>query len=516
MSCWNRLQPRTTQARAWSLVALTTLLISALLPQAAFGQTTHDVTVGNNFFSPNDLTIQVGDTVRWNNASGGPSHDVTADDFSFASVTAPGFTFTRTFNTAAEILYHCTVHSSPGRNINQFMNGRITVQGGGGGAADLSLQSINAANGSYAPGEDISIDVQIQNIGGSASGGFSITYYASTDSTITAADTSLGSDNRSSLNAGQSSSFSTTATFPGNLAEGSYFIGAIININDANNANNSAVDGVAITITAPAPQAELVLNSVDAPAGSFLQGANITITAEVENTGDAASGAFTISYYASSNTTITTQDRLLGTENRASLAAGASSSVAFLAVIPANLAAGQYFIGAIVNFNDSNNSNNTNVDATAITVTAVGSFQINAGLNDTWFNPATAGQGFFITVFPDIKKMFLAWFTYDVQRPPQDVTAMLGEPGHRWLTAFGDYSGDTATLEVEITEGGVFDSGDPAPSQSIDGSMTVTFSGCNAGEVAYNIPSVMVSGTVPIQRIALDNVPKCEGLAAAQ
>jgi len=31
-------------------------------------------------------------------------------------------------------------------------------------------------------------------------------------------------------------------------------------------------------------------------------------------------------------------------------------------------------------------------------------------------------------VFPDIDKMFLAWFTYDKQRPPQDVTAMLGEP----------------------------------------------------------------------------------------
>ena len=52
---------------------------------------------------------------------------------------------------------------------------------------------------------------------------------------------------------------------------------------------------------------------------------------------------------------------------------------------------------------------------------------INAGLNDAWFNPKTAGQGFFFTVFPESKQMFLSWFTYDTERPPEDVTAILGE-----------------------------------------------------------------------------------------
>ena len=137
-------------------------------------------------------------------------------------------------------------------------------------------------------------------------------------------------------------------------------------------------------------------------------------------------------------------------------------------------------------------------------------FQINAGVNDSWFNPATAGQGFFITVFPDIEKMFLAWFTYDVERPPPNVTAILGEPGHRWLTAFGDYSGDTAVLDIEITEGGVFNSATPAVTQHADGTITVTFTNCNSGSIEYEIDSLSLTGTVPIQRIALDNVPICE------
>ena len=56
---------------------------------------------------------------------------------------------------------------------------------------------------------------------------------------------------------------------------------------------------------------------------------------------------------------------------------------------------------------------------------------INQGMIDAWYDPDTNGQGFFITVFPVIKQVFLAWFTYDTERPPEDVTAILGEPGHR-------------------------------------------------------------------------------------
>ena len=68
-------------------------------------------------------------------------------------------------------------------------------------------------------------------------------------------------------------------------------------------------------------------------------------------------------------------------------------------------------------------------------------FNINPGLNDAWFNLATNGQGLLLAVYADIGQMFVAWFTYDTVRPPEDVTAFLGEPGHRWLTAQGPYVG---------------------------------------------------------------------------
>lgn len=142
-------------------------------------------------------------------------------------------------------------------------------------------------------------------------------------------------------------------------------------------------------------------------------------------------------------------------------------------------------------------------------------FEINAGLNDAWFNAHTNGQGFLVSVFPEIKQMFLAWFTYDTERPPDDVQAVLGEPGHRWLTAQGPYTGETASLTIYVTEGGVFDSADP-PAQNDgigDGTITIEFADCTEGLVTYQLTTPGVSGEIPIRRITDDNVALCEALA---
>ena len=140
--------------------------------------------------------------------------------------------------------------------------------------------------------------------------------------------------------------------------------------------------------------------------------------------------------------------------------------------------------------------------------------KINIAMTDSWFNPATNGQGFFITVFPVTGQLFLAWLTYDTERPPEDVTANLGEPGHRWLTAQGPFEGNRAELAVYLTQGGVFDSAEPPATTDQDGygSITVEFQNCNAGRLSYDIPSLGLMGDIPITRIVTDNVPLCEEL----
>jgi hypothetical protein len=139
------------------------------------------------------------------------------------------------------------------------------------------------------------------------------------------------------------------------------------------------------------------------------------------------------------------------------------------------------------------------------------SFQINAGMNDAWYNPATSGQGFLISVFEDVGLMFLAWFTFDTERPSGDAMANLGEPGHRWVTALGAFDGDTAELTANLSEGGIFDSPVPpvAPGVPI-GSITIVWHDCEKATLTYDFDTPDVSGEIEIQRIVLDNARYCE------
>jgi len=140
--------------------------------------------------------------------------------------------------------------------------------------------------------------------------------------------------------------------------------------------------------------------------------------------------------------------------------------------------------------------------------------QINPGLNDAWYDPATNGQGFLLTVYPDRNQLFLAWFTFDTERPSEDITAIMGDPGHRWLTAQGAFDGSKAELIVYLTQGGVLDSAEPPATTDQDGygTMVVEFLTCNEGRINYELPSLGRSGEIPIQRIVEDNVALCEAL----
>ena len=146
-------------------------------------------------------------------------------------------------------------------------------------------------------------------------------------------------------------------------------------------------------------------------------------------------------------------------------------------------------------------------------------FVMNAGLNDAWYNRLTDGQGFFVTVFPDLNFVSLAWFTYDTELPPEDASANLGDPGHRWLTAGGRIEGDHAVMNITVASGGLFDTTteidrtDPAGS---DGVITLSFEDCSTGLVEYDIPTINRTGSIAIERVADDNKVLCEALSQEQ
>ena len=178
------------------------------------------------------------------------------------------------------------------------------------------------------------------------------------------------------------------------------------------------------------------------------------------------------------------------------------------------MVAGDYFIGAIITFADGNAADNVNVDTTAVTF--LGLFFINAGLNDAWVHDGAQRQGFFFTVFPLLNRLFFAWFTFDSVPPDASVPdAVFGANDQRWVSGLGAVEGDSVTISVELTSGGVFNASDPLATQEPNyGTITILFINCNEALLTYDFPGLMLSGQMTLTRVLEDNILLCHALNA--
>jgi len=114
-----------TSRKALLVILLITGAIFA--PVTLKGQVSHHVTASNYSFSPNELTINVGDTVIWKNTSGthnvnGTTATYPSNPESFGNALGEGWTFTHVFKIAGIYDYRCDLHYPMG------MTGKITVQ----------------------------------------------------------------------------------------------------------------------------------------------------------------------------------------------------------------------------------------------------------------------------------------------------------------------------------------------------------------------------------------------------
>jgi plastocyanin len=89
------------------------LLASVFLPARA--QTSHIVDVTNNIFTPDQLTVSVGDTVVWTNSEGfhnvnGTQGSYPSNPESFGNETGVGWTFSHVFTVPGTYDYQCDPH----------------------------------------------------------------------------------------------------------------------------------------------------------------------------------------------------------------------------------------------------------------------------------------------------------------------------------------------------------------------------------------------------------------------
>jgi len=81
----------------------------------------NEIEVGDNFYDPNAKTVGPGSSITWR-WNGSLPHSVTFNAGGGSSAVQTNGTFVRTFPTAGQFTYFCTVHGAG------VMSGTVTVQ----------------------------------------------------------------------------------------------------------------------------------------------------------------------------------------------------------------------------------------------------------------------------------------------------------------------------------------------------------------------------------------------------
>jgi hypothetical protein len=129
---------------------------------------------------------------------------------------------------------------------------------------------------------------------------------------------------------------------------------------------------------------------------------------------------------------------------------------------------------------------------------------INQGHSGAWFWPTTSGQGQFIDVEPNSQFMFIGWFTYtgaDSDRPNEQ----------QWYTAQGNYSGNTAVLDLYETLGGKFRDPRKVTTTKV-GTVMLEFDDCQNGAMSYQFDAGGPTGEFPLVRVIPGSENWCQDL----
>ncbi|USO00005.1 MAG: hypothetical protein H6810_04915 [Phycisphaeraceae bacterium] len=262
------------------------------------------------------------------------------------------------------VLLDSGIDANSGNNDSSYWDAhQLTVNG----VADPLANSCSAPSGTFYHGDTIGVGYNVTNQGGDPSNAVTVDIYASTNTIISTGDTLLGSFNIGTFTGGQTKSGTLNVALPTNLL-GNYYIGYIIGASDdVNSGNNTAYDATALTVDG---RADLQADYLTSLESSVYQGGDLSIRYHVVNNGTVASGNYTVDVYASTNTTISTADTLLGSFVRPSLAVGSGSTVVTSVGIPGAINPGNYYIGMIVGAgaNENHTTDNTAYDPTRVAI----------------------------------------------------------------------------------------------------------------------------------------------------
>ena len=305
------------------------------------GRKTADATTVR-YYQSVDATITMSDTevgrdsVAQLAASGSGSHSV--------ELTAPSTPGTYYYGGCVDSV---TDESDATNNCSPSVQVRVPEQK----RPDLLVTSPSVSDNRPVTGTSFTLSATVSNDGEATAAATTLRYYRSTDATITASDTQVGSDAVAALAASGSSSQSVDLLAPS--TQGTYYYGACVEAvsgesDTTNNCSASVEIEVQVTATAQQQQGQpdLTVTSLSVTDARPITGSSFTLSATVRNEGAGAAAATTLRYYRSTDATITTSDTSVGTDSVGALAASGTSAESISLTAPAT--AGAYYYGACV------------------------------------------------------------------------------------------------------------------------------------------------------------------------
>ena len=217
--------------------------------------------------------------------------------------------------------------------------------------ADLVVDSLWVDRSELIQEESFVLNVRVHNQGTAASDSTTVGFYLSNNTTISPADTQMGSAPVGGLASADTSTVSLDLTAP--LRVGTHWVGACVEtVSGESDAKNNCSAELEITVSPISYSADLVVSAVvrSASAGRsnniFPQGHSFTLSAMVINQGTAASDSMMVYYYVSADSTIGSDDTELGMEAMGALAVADTSAHSLPLFAPSE--AGTYYYGGCV------------------------------------------------------------------------------------------------------------------------------------------------------------------------
>ena len=304
------------------------------------------------YYRSTDATITTGDTEVGTDAVSALAASGTSDES--IGLTAPASVGTYYYGACVQ-----SVRGESDTSNNCSDEVTVTVRAR---PPDLVVRSTWVSDSSPLTGASFTLSATVRNQGSGPSAATTLRYYRSTDATISGTDTQVGTDAVRALAASGTSAEWIDLTAP--ASPGTYYYGACVDdVTGESDTSNNCSDEVTVTVSG---RPDLVVESPSVDDDSPVTGEEFTLSATVRNQGSGPSAATTLRYYRSTDATITTGDRQVGTDAVGALSASGTSDESMGLTAPASI--GTYYYGACVD-NVTSESNTSNNCSSAVTVT---------------------------------------------------------------------------------------------------------------------------------------------------